>query len=239
MRARSGTNLKKDYLFLSGPVNIEKSVRKAVYAAKDIGHREPEFVELLKQIRKKLLKVFNANKKNYSILVFTGSGTSAMEAVMAANIHKGKKALVISNGGFGERFTEIAKIYKIPFKHLKYKWGEPIKIIEVKKTLEKNKDIEAITLTHNETSVAIMNPVNEIGKLAKKHKKIFIVDSISTIGGEPVNVVKDNIDFAIGTSAKAIQSMPVLGIVCAKKTAIKKNKRYKTTVLLLGFNQAL
>ncbi|MBN2066912.1 MAG: alanine--glyoxylate aminotransferase family protein [Candidatus Diapherotrites archaeon] len=214
--------MKKDHLFISGPVNIEENVRKAVAEYKDIGHREPEFVELLKQIRKKLLKVFRANKKEYSALVFTGSGTSAMEAVMAANIHRGKKALIISNGSFGERFAEIAKVHKIPYKHLKYKWGEPIKTGKVESTLKKDKKIEAITLTHNETSVAIMNPVHEIGLLAKKYKKIFIVDSISTVGGEPVNVVKDHIDFATGTAAKALQAMPVLGIVCAKKAAIKK-----------------
>ena len=226
--------LKKSYLFLSGPVNIEKNVRKAVFDAKEIGHREPEFVELLKQIRKKLLKVFGANKKHYSALVFTGSGTSAMEAVIAANMHKGKKALIISNGGFGERFAEIAKVYKIPFKLMKYRWGKPIKVSEVEKTLKKNREIEAITLTHNETSVAIMNPVHEIGMLAKKYKKIFIVDSISTLGGEPVNVVKDNIDFAIGTAAKALQGMPVLGIVCAKKSAIKKIRDIKPRCFYLN-----
>ncbi|MDP6671176.1 MAG: alanine--glyoxylate aminotransferase family protein, partial [archaeon] len=168
--------------------------------------------------------MFGANKKDYSTLVFTGSGTSAMEAIIAANIHKGRKALIISNGSFGERFAEIAKVYKIPFKHLKYAWGETVKVDEVGKILKENKEIEAITLTHNETSVAIINPVHEIGMLAKKYNKIFIVDSISTVGGEPVNVIRDNIDFATGSSAKALQSLPVLGIVCAKKSAINKIK---------------
>jgi len=80
-------------LFISGPVNLDDNIRESIYNSPDIGHRELEFVELLKGIREKLLIVFKANKEEYSVLIFTGSGTSAMEAVMAANVHEGKKAL--------------------------------------------------------------------------------------------------------------------------------------------------
>src|SRR3989338_8179100 len=180
-------------LFISGPVNLDDNIRESIYNSPDIGYRELEFVELLKGIREKLLIVFKANKEEYSVLIFTGSGTSAMEAVMAANVHEGKKALIVSNGEFGERFAEIADIHHIKYKHL----------------------------TYHETSIAILNPVKEIGKLAKRYNKFFIVDCISAVGGEPLDVVKHNIDFAIGSSAKALQSMPVLGIVCARKSAIK------------------
>ena len=212
----------KEHLFLSGPVNLQKSIRKAVYGSRDIGHREPEFTGMLKQIRAKLLKVFGANKRDYSAIVFTGSATSAMEAVLAANIHKKKKALIITNGQFGERFVEIAKVHKIAFKQLEYGWGEPIKAGDVARALRGDKAIEAVVMTYHETSSAIINPVHDIGALAKKHKKLFIVDCISAVGGEPVDVVRDNIDFAIGTSAKALEGMPVLGIACVKKSAIEK-----------------
>ena len=87
-------------LFISGPVNLDDNIRESIYNSPDIGHRELEFVELLKGIREKLLIVFKANKEEYSVLIFTGSGTSAMEAVMAANVHEGKKALIVSNGEF-------------------------------------------------------------------------------------------------------------------------------------------
>ncbi|OGI74470.1 hypothetical protein A2W67_02090 [Candidatus Nomurabacteria bacterium RIFCSPLOWO2_02_40_28] len=208
-------------LFISGPVNLDDNIRESIYNSPDIGHRELEFVELLKGIREKLLIVFKANKEEYSVLIFTGSGTSAMEAVMAANVHEGKKALIVSNGEFGERFAEIADIHHIKYKHLKYQWGEPVQLDDIDKILKNDSDIETVVMTYHETSIAILNPVKEIGKLAKRYNKFFIVDCISAVGGEPLDVVKYNIDFAIGSSAKALQSMPVLGIVCARKSAIK------------------
>lgn len=208
-------------LFISGPVNLDESIKKSIYNSPDIGHRELEFVELLRDVREKLLKIFKANREEYSALIFTGSGTSAMEAVMAANVHEGKKALIVSNGEFGERFAEIADIHHIKYKHLKYQWGEPIQLDDIEKNLKNDSDIETVVMTYHETSVAVINPVEEIGKLVKKYNKFFIVDCISAVGGEPLDVEKYNIDFAIGSSAKALQSIPVLGIVCAKKSAIK------------------
>src|SRR3989344_1388413 len=129
-------------LFISGPVNLDDNIRESIYNSPDIGHRELEFVELLKGIREKLLIVFKANKEEYSVLIFTGSGTSAMEAVMAANVHEGKKALIVSNGEFGERFAEIADIHHIKYKHLKYQWGEPVQLDDIDKILKNDSDIE-------------------------------------------------------------------------------------------------
>lgn len=209
-------------LFISGPVNLDDNIRESIYNSPDIGHRELEFVELLRGIREKLLIVFKANREEYSVLIFTGSGTSAMEAVMAANVHEGKKALIASNGEFGERFAEIADVHNIKYKHLKYRWGEPIQLDDIENTLKNDPDIETVVMTYHETSIAVINPVEKIGKLVKRYNKLFIVDCISAVGGEPLDVVKYNIDFAIGSSAKALQSMPVLGIVCANKSAIKK-----------------
>ena len=224
---------KQEELFISSPVNVSDKVKKDVFNAPDIGHREPEFQELFKEIRKKLLKYFKANS-DYSIMVINGSGTAAMEVVVSSVIDNKKVPLFISNGQFGERFVEIRKVHG--GKHwinLRNSWGKPIEINCVEEILKNDALIDTIFLTYHETSSGIINPVTQIGKLAKKYNKLFIVDCISAIGAENVNVVKQNIDFAIGSSSKAIGGMTVLGFVCAKKSAINKIKKYKSKTFYL------
>ena len=100
-------------LMVAGPVNPTPSI-KSLNQFPAIGHRESEFSDLYKTCKEYLFKLFDANPKDYEIIIISGSGTSAMECVISSVLQPNKRTLVISNGGFGERWKEICDIYKIP-----------------------------------------------------------------------------------------------------------------------------
>ncbi len=95
-----------------GPVTLTQRVRKSLLK-QDICHREPEFIELQENIRKKLLQVYLLNSSDWAPILVTGSGTSAVEAMLTSCIPKGGNVLVIENGVYGERMSEILRAYEI------------------------------------------------------------------------------------------------------------------------------
>src|SRR3989344_4850608 len=100
-------------MMTAGPVNITDSVKDAMIYS-EMGHREPEFSNIYAQIRKNLLASFGVSDRHYCPIVVNGSGTSALETVISSIVHNGKKILVVDNGAFGERISEISQTYNIP-----------------------------------------------------------------------------------------------------------------------------
>ncbi len=221
-------------MFVAGPVNVSEEVKKAtVYS--EIGHREPEFSNLFKNVREKLIKVFRGNEKNYSAVVIGGSGTSATETLLSSILHDDKKLLVVANGAFGERINEICELHGLTTSYLHYEWGEFPKLDEIEARLKEDPTIEAVSMVLMETSTGMLNPVRETGELCKKYDKSFIVDAISALGGEPLDMVKDNVDYCLTNTNKCLGGLPVLGIICYKKSIIEKSKDVKPRSYYLDF----
>ncbi|HDK41861.1 MAG TPA: aminotransferase class V-fold PLP-dependent enzyme, partial [Candidatus Pacearchaeota archaeon] len=226
----TGVDTLNDYnkvvkMFVAGPVNVSQKVKDSTIYL-EIGHREPEFMDLFKELRRKLLYSFgvSSHSDKYETIICGGSGTSAMEMTLSSVLHSNKKTLVITNGSFGERIVEICNLYNIPTIHFKYEWGEYPNINEINNKLKQNQDIESVAMVLMETSTGMLNPVNEIGKLCREHEKIFIVDAISALWGEKLNVIEDNIDYCVTNTNKCLGGLPVLGIICYKKSSLEKVK---------------
>lgn len=163
------------------------------------------------------------NSKFENTVIITGSGTLGMEASISCIATKEDIILCISNGKFGERFKEIADKYTNVI-HLKYNWGESINIHDIEKILDINKKINIITAVHNETSTGILNPIKEIGNIAKKKNIYFVVDVITSFGGETLDFQEYNIDIAIAATQKCISAPPGLSIISISDKAIDKIK---------------
>ena len=211
--------MKSYKLMVAGPVNPTSSI-KSLKQFPAIGHRESEFSDLYKKCKEYLFKLFEANAKHYEIVIIGGSGTAAMECVMSSVLQPDKRTLVISNGGFGERWKEICDIYKIPHKYLNFGWGNYPNLMQIE-TILVYMEFEAVIMVHMETSTGMLNPIHEVGKLCKKYKKTFIVDSVCGIEGEQLNMINDNIDFCVASTNKGIGGPPVLGLICCKKSKLK------------------
>ncbi len=206
-----------------GPVVVSEKVRKALLRG-DICHREEEFSRILKRVRQMLLAAFTPGG-GYTTAILTGSGTAAMEASIASSVEEGKAILIINNGVYGERFSRMASIYGHRKFELTYDWRSLPDPADIEKALREHPEIQVIALVHHETSTGLINPVREIGKVARKYGKVFLLDSISGLGGEELDLEGCNVDLCAGSANKCIQGLPGLSFVLVKKEEMERLKK--------------
>lgn len=214
-----------------GPVNIRPKVRKTLLEP-DLCHREPEFGELLKETRENLLKVFGI-EKDFTAVILTGSGTSALETAISSSITDDEKILVINNGVYGERISKIADLHGLKKVELKYPFSERPKAADVDRALVKDPSIRVVAMVHHETSTGMLNPLNEIGNVVRKHGRTFLVDAISSIGGEEFDFDKSGAGIVAGTSGKCLHGFPGLAFVLVRKNEAERIRKIKPRTLYL------
>lgn len=202
-----------------GPVATTPRV-KAAMGTRDMCHREPIFSSLLDSVQRKLRTVFGATEK-HDVLLVTSSGTGGVESAISTFVPRKSSFLVLSNGAFGERFAEIARTYNIEVLDTALPWGEEIRIEDVERYLDANPSIGAVGMVHHETSVGILNPVAEVGKLARARGVTFIVDAVSSMGGEDIDVERDRIDVCVTSANKCLHSLSGLACVCVHENVWK------------------
>ncbi len=199
-------------LMIPGPVKVPQRVLRAM-SKPMISHRSSDFETIYDDCRSRLKELFDT--KNDAV-VLSGSGTAGMEAAVGGIIGKEDKIVTVTNGKFGERFTELGDRYgtAVP---LDFTWGTPFDLDRIEAALEEG--AKAIAMVHNETSVGIVNPAKEVGKLARKYDAIFIVDGISSVGGNEFLTDEWGVDIAITGSQKCLAVPPGLAMVAVSKKA--------------------
>ncbi|MFO8071043.1 MAG: aminotransferase class V-fold PLP-dependent enzyme [Polyangia bacterium] len=200
-----------------GPVGTTPRVKAAV-GARDMCHREPVFTELLDSVQRKLGTVFGATE-DHDVLVLTASGTGGMEAAITTFAPRDAKLLVLRNGAFGERLAEIASFLEIETEQIALEWGEPLPLERIERTLEKRSDISAVAMIHHETSVGILNPVAGVGALTRKLGRLLIVDAVSSLGSEDLDVERDRIDVCVTSANKCLHAFSGLASICVRRAA--------------------
>jgi 2-aminoethylphosphonate-pyruvate transaminase len=229
MKTRTST---RHHLFCPGPVNVADNVKQAVIAH-EIGHREQEFSDLMRDLNKKLLKVYEIrNTRKYYPVFVTGSGTAANETVLSSVVGE-KHILVLVNGEFGERLYGISKIHNPNTTILHFGWGEKIDVKAVETYLKNNK-VDIIAMVHHETSSGMINPVVKVGRLAKKHKALYFVDTVSSAGADKIEIEKANITFCTSSASKALGSLPGLSFVIGVRKEIEKTKDLPVRIAYLN-----
>jgi 2-aminoethylphosphonate-pyruvate transaminase len=203
-----------------GPVLVDARVRQALLRP-DICHREAEFAKLMTGIRTRLVHVCGGDE-SYAAVVVAGSGTSALEATLASVVPEHGKLLIIDNGHYGERLFRIARTHGICTCRLAMQWGNAVESEQIDKALALDSTITHVALVHHETSTGMLNPVHLVGEVVATHRRQFIVDAISSVGGETLDVRESLIDWCIGTANKCIESIPGAGFVCAPQSRFRE-----------------
>ncbi len=211
-----GIFLKKPLIMTPGPTEIHEDVRKAM--AQDITNPDLDidFFEFYKQTCDKLKKLLNT--KN-DVLILNGEGILGLEAACASLIEPGDRILCIDNGIFGKGFGDFAKIYGGEVIYFEGDYRRAIDLNELKDFLEKDNDFKLATLVYCETPSGITNPVDEICPLLKEYGIISVVDAVSAIGGEPIEVDKWQMDVVLGGSQKCLSASPGLTLLSISKDA--------------------
>lgn len=219
--------VKRNVLLNPGPATTSDAVKYA-QVIPDICPREQEFVDIMTNIRKDLVKVVHGAPEKYSSVIFTGSGTIVQDVLINSLVPKDKKIIVVNNGAYAARMVEIAKYYNIDCIDLQFPTTGLPDITAVKKAIEKDKDIAVVAAVHHETGTGILNPVRQIGRIAHDNDCVFIVDTISTYGLRPLDIDKENIDFLMSSAQKGLAAMTGASWIVGNIKAIEKSKDYPT-----------
>ncbi|MDD4504385.1 MAG: alanine--glyoxylate aminotransferase family protein [Clostridiaceae bacterium] len=207
-------------LFIPGPIDVREDVLQKM-ATPQIGHRSKDASALQRGISEKLMKVFQTENQ---IILSTSSGSGLMEGAIRSCTRK--RAAVFSVGAFGDRWFKMAKANGVPADKISSVPGQPTTVEMVDETLATGK-YDVITVTQNETSAGIMNPVGEIGALLKKKYPdiLLLVDSVSSMGGTNIEVDKWGIDVCITSTQKCLGLPAGMSVCSVSKRSIEAGRQ--------------
>ncbi|PMP88766.1 MAG: alanine--glyoxylate aminotransferase family protein, partial [Caldisphaera sp.] len=198
-----------EILMTPGPTHISLDIYKSMLTKAKNTDLDEEFIDFYNNLRKKFFKLLNIKKGDLYIML--GEAMLGLETAISNTVKEKEKVLVIDNGVYGEGFKDLVKIYKgIPIT-MGLDWRKEADPNEVDKVLEKNKDINLVTLVHCDTPSGMLNNLREISKIVKSHNAFLIVDAVSSIA--TTNIEFDNIDIIIGGAQKALNIPAGLTII--------------------------
>ncbi|NPV58251.1 MAG: alanine--glyoxylate aminotransferase family protein [Actinobacteria bacterium] len=207
--------MRKEYLMTPGPTPIPHQVSLA-QAEPMIHHRTPAYTELFVRMVEGLKKVLYTSN---DVLTFAASGTGAMEGAVANCFSPGDRVLVAAGGKFGQRFAEIAKVYKLDVELYEYPWDEAADPEVIARLLREKPDIKGVFLTHSETSTGVVNDVKAVGEAVRETPAILVVDSISGAGALELRTDDWGIDVLVTGSQKALMTPPGLAAAAVSAKA--------------------
>ena len=226
------TKKQKDkILFTPGPLTTSKTTKQAML--RDLGSRDSEFISIVKEIRKKLVELGQANPNEYTTILMQGSGTFGLEAVVSSTVPPDGKLLIIINGAYGKRLAKIASVLKINIITLEYPENTTPNLSEIEHILKTDKEITNLSVVHCETTTGITNPVKEIGELISQSNAKYFVDAMSSFGAIPIDLAECNIDYLVSSANKCIEGVPGFSFVLCKLSSLKETASYTRS---LSFN---
>ena len=219
----------KTKLFIPGPVDVRQDVLEQM-TRPIIGHRTAAASDLQRGISEKLQKIFYTDN---TVILSTSSGTALMEGAIRSFTKK--RAAVFSNGYFGDLWYEMALHNNIKADLFNSKKGQAITPEMVEKVLSSGK-YDLITITHNETTSGITNPMEELSSVIKKYPDvIWCVDGVSSIGGIKLEIDKLGIDVCIVSSQKCLGLPPGMAIASVSERAIERARQIEFRGYYLDF----
>jgi aspartate aminotransferase-like enzyme len=226
----------KKYLFSPGPTMLPPGVLLKM-AEPIMHHREPEFEKIFSEIREGLKYLFQTRNE---VLVFTSSGTGAMEGAVSNILSRGDKALVVRGGKFGERWGELCKAYGIEFGPIDVEWGAAVDLKQIQKVLESDRSIRAVYTQASETSTGVRHPIKEIAEIVKKYEEtVLVVDAITGIGVFDLPMDRWGLDVVISGSQKAMMLPPGLSFAALNDKAWKFVERSNLPKYYFDFKKEL
>jgi 2-aminoethylphosphonate-pyruvate transaminase len=216
-------------LFTPGPLNTSASTKKAML--RDLGSRDAEFIEVVRDVRSRLVGLGDGHEE-YTSIIMQGSGTFGVEAVLSSAIPQDGKWLILINGAYGERMLKIANINKIQTAVLRTLEDTVPDASALREALQSDPAITHVAVVHCETTTGIINPIEEYGRIVKEFNKIYFVDAMSSFGAYPVDLAACNIDYLISSSNKCIEGVPGFSFVLAKIETLKQTEGYARTLSL-------
>lgn len=210
-----------------GPSNVHPRVLRAL-AAPVVGHLDPVFIDLMEDTKRLLRDVFLT--ENELAIPISGTGSAGMEACLVNLLEPGDTAIVGVNGVFGTRMADIVERCGATPVAVEAPWGRIIEPEAVARALAAAPGAKLVALVHAETSTGAWQPLDEIGRLVRAADKLFVVDTVTSLGGCPVRVDDWLIDAAYSGTQKCLSCPPGLAPLTFGPRAMEALRRRRTKV---------
>jgi alanine-glyoxylate transaminase / serine-glyoxylate transaminase / serine-pyruvate transaminase len=202
-----------------GPSLMSPRVMKAL-SAPMLSHLDPQFVEIMDDVRARLGRVFQAPAGSLAFAV-SGTGTSAMETAIANLVGPGTTVLSVVTGYFADRLAQMASRYGGEVTRVEAAWGTAIDPEQVRQALKAAR-AEVVTIVHAETSTGVLNPVPAVAAIAREHGALVIVDAVTSLGGMPLDVAGWGLDAVYSCSQKCLGAPPGISPIVFSPRALEK-----------------
>lgn len=225
------------FLMIPGPTPVPEPVLDA-HARHPIGHRSNEFKAILKEVYSGLQWIFQTERP---LFLYTASGTGAMEAALMNTLNPGDEILVLACGVFSHRWAEIAKELGLQVHLQQVPPGEGNHPEDVEKFFRSGAGdrVKAVCLIHNETSTAVLNPLEALVQAIRAHSDaLIIVDAVTSLGATPFRFDDWGIDIAISGSQKGFMIPPGLSFLAASGRAMEAHRQCRAPGYYFNFSKA-
>ncbi len=204
-----------------GPSNVDPRVLLAM-AKPMVGHLDPEFIRIMNNLQDLLRHVFGT--KNSVTIPISGTGSAGMEAAFVNVVEPGDRVLVCINGVFGERMADVAERCGAHLRTISAPWGEAFELEAIQKELRSFQP-KVLAIVHAETSTGVLQPLEELPAILKNNPDtLLLVDTVTSLGGHPVNVDEWGIDICYSGTQKCLSCPPGLAPITFSPQAMEKIK---------------
>jgi len=214
--------MKELRVMIPGPIQLAPEVLTTM-AEPMVAHYGDEWTAFYKETLELLRKVLQTEGH---VFLFSGSGSAGLDMALGSTLFPDGKVLIPQNGSFGERLEEIARTYTVNVHTIKFPLNQSIDLGIVERTLQE-KDFDAVACVHCETSTGVLDSIRELAALCHSHKVLFIVDAISSLAVEPLEMDTWGIDLCVSASQKGLEAPPGLGVVAVGELAWKRINQVK------------
>jgi aspartate aminotransferase-like enzyme len=208
-------HIRKQRLLTPGPTPLYPKALHAMMGS-DIHHRTEDFRNVYRAVLADLKEVMGTSN---DVLTLVASGTGAMEASVSNFFSRGDKVIVCSAGKFGERWAEITKAYGLNTVLLSEEYGRTVSAKTLTDTLAREKDVRGVFVQASETSTGASHDIKGMAAAIRATEAIFVVDAITGLGTQPLDIEGWGIDVVVGGSQKSFMIPPGLAFMAVSEKA--------------------
>lgn len=208
-----------------GPVTLSERVRRSLLQP-DLCHRESEFFELQDEARQRLLSVYGLAPEVWTAVLMTGSGTAAVESMVAAVVPANGRLLNLENGVYGERIAQMCAQYRISHQRLTGSWMEAIDLHAVRAQLDAAQAPQGqapfthLAVVHHETTTGRLNDLHALSELCRERGVQMIVDGVSSFGAENIDFGDSSLGAVAATANKCLHGVPGASFVIVRRASL-------------------
>jgi 2-aminoethylphosphonate-pyruvate transaminase len=208
-----------------GPVTLTERVRRSLLQP-DLCHRESEFFDLQDEARSRLLAVYGLDSAIWTAVLMTGSGTAAVESMVASVVPEQGRVLVVENGVYGERIAQMCAQYRIAHERMVGSWMEapdlPAITARIEAAASGGAPFTHLAVVHHETTTGRLNDLKPLAELCRKWDLDLLVDGVSSFGAEEIDFSQACLSAVAATANKCLHGVPGASFVMLRRDALAR-----------------